>query len=212
MDSIEQLNHILGLVMRHFNSIIAGLENDPREISPYWSTMTYDGDEQEYDDAESWAYGFVEGMRLCWNDWQPLLSAPQGHAWFRPIALLGEDDFSVDQDELTKTPAMRAELALQIPQAVLDMHAHWLPLRLAVYQREVAKSMQPKVWDAMSLAPAAAARSTRSAVEQRVICIKADRPDAIEKPGLPDPPLRSAAPAPLARLGAVPARMPPRWS
>ncbi|MBT2304784.1 UPF0149 family protein [Variovorax paradoxus] len=145
MDSIEQLNHILGLVMRHFNSIIAGLEDDPREISPCWSTMTYDGDEQEYDDAESWAYGFVEGMRLCWNDWQPLLSTPQGHAWFRPIALLGEDDFSVDQDELTKTPAMRAELALQIPQAVLDMHAHWLPLRLAVYQREVAKSMQPKV-------------------------------------------------------------------
>jgi uncharacterized protein len=145
MDSIEQLNHILGLVMRHFNSVIAGLEDDPRVISPRWSTMTYDGDEQEYDDAEVWAYGFVEGMRLCWNDWQPLLSTPQGQALFRPIALLGEDDFSVDQDELTKTPAMRSELALRIPQAVLDMHAHWLPLRLAVHQREVAKSMQPKV-------------------------------------------------------------------
>jgi uncharacterized protein len=77
----------------------------------------------------------------CWNDWQPLLSTPQGQAWFRPIGLLGEADFSVDQDELTKTPAMRAELALQIPQAVLDMHAHWLPLRRAVYEREVAKSM-----------------------------------------------------------------------
>jgi len=145
MDSIEQLNHILGLVMRHFNSVIAGLEDDPRVISPRWSTMTYDGDEQEYDDAEVWAYGFVEGMRLCWNDWQPLLSTPQGQALFRPIALLGEDDFSVDQDELTKTPAMRSELALRIPQAVLDMHAHWLPLRLAVHQREVAKPMQPKV-------------------------------------------------------------------
>jgi uncharacterized protein len=145
MDSIEQLNHILGLVMRHFNSIIAGLEDDPREISPFWSTMTYDSDEQEYDDAEAWSYGFVEGMRLSWDDWQPLLSTPQGQAWFRPIALLGEDDFSAEQDELTKTPAMRAALAHQIPQAVLDMHAHWLPLRLAVYQREVAKSMQPKV-------------------------------------------------------------------
>lgn len=89
MDSIEELNHMLGLVMRHFNSIIAGLEADPREI--------------------------------------------------------GEDDFSVDQDELSKTPAMRAELALEIPQAILDMHAHWLPLRLAVYERQVAKSMQPKV-------------------------------------------------------------------
>lgn len=145
MDSIEQLNHVLGLVMRHFNSIIAGLEADPSEICPCWTTMTYDSGGEAYDDAEGWAYGFVAGMRLCWNDWQPLLSTPQGQAWFRPIGLLGEDDFSVDQDELTKTPAMRAELALQIPQAVLDMHAHWLPLRLAVYERKVAKSMQSKV-------------------------------------------------------------------
>jgi len=144
-DSIEQLNHILGLVMRHFNGIIAGLDADPREIRPYWSTMTYGSDKREYDDAEGWAYGFVEGMKLCWNDWLPLLSTPQGQAWFRPIALLGEDDFCVDQDKLTKTPALRAELALQIPQAVLDMHAHWLPLRQAVYERHVAKSLQPKV-------------------------------------------------------------------
>ncbi len=145
MGSVEELNHMLGVVMRHFNTIIAGLGDDPREISPCWSTMAYDGDEREYDDAESWAYGFVQGMRLCWKDWQPLLSTPQGQVWFRPIALLGEDDYCVDQDELTRTPAMRSELAQQIPPAVLDMHAHWLPLRLAVYQREVAKSMQPKV-------------------------------------------------------------------
>ena len=80
MDSMDQLNHILGLVMRHFNSIISGLEEEPRVVSPGWSTMTYEGDKREYDDAESWACGFVEGMRLCWNDWQPLLSTPQGQA------------------------------------------------------------------------------------------------------------------------------------
>lgn len=145
MDSIEHVNHVLGLVMRHFNSIIAGLEDEPREISPYWSTMIYEGDEREYDDAEMWACGFVEGMRLCWSDWQPLLETPQGQSWFRPIALLGEDEFAADQDALTETPAMRAELALQIPQAVLEMHAHWLPLRFAVHERMVAKSMQPKI-------------------------------------------------------------------
>jgi uncharacterized protein len=116
-------------------------------VEPYWSLVTYGGGDtgQEYDDAESWAYGFVEGLRLCWNDWQPLLSTPEGQAWFRPIALLGEDDDSADQDELTKTPALRAKLALEIPRAVLGMHAHWLSLRLAVYQRELAKSAHPKV-------------------------------------------------------------------
>lgn len=145
MDSIEQLNHVLGLVVRHFNGIVAGLEAYPSEISPLWSTSIYAGDEeQEYDDAEAWAYGFVQGMRLCWDDWQAMLQTPQGQSWFRPIALLGEDEFSADQDELTRTPAMRAELALQIPQAVLNMHAHWLPLRHAVVERTVARSMQAK--------------------------------------------------------------------
>jgi uncharacterized protein len=145
MASIDELNHILGLVMRHFDSIIAGLENDPPEINPCWSTMTYDGDEHEYDDAEGWAHGFIEGMKLCWNDWKPLLATPEGQAWFKPIALLGEDDYAVDQDELTRTPALRAALAHQIPQAVLEIHAYWLPLRLAVHEREVAKSLHTKV-------------------------------------------------------------------
>lgn len=144
MDSIEQLNHMLGLVMRHFNSIVAGLQGNPREVSPYWSTMVYAESPQEYDDAEAWAYGFVEGMKLCWNDWQPLLSTPQGQSTFRPIGLLGAADYCADQDALTKTPAMRGELALHIPQAVLDLHAFCLPLRLALQQRKVSRSVHPK--------------------------------------------------------------------
>lgn len=143
MDSIDQLNHVLGLVMRHFNGIIAGLQSEPREISPVWATREYRG--KEYDEAEGWAYGFVEGMRLCWDDWKPLLDTPERQAWFRPIALLGEEEFSADQDDLTKTPARRSKIAQQIPEAVLAMHAYWLPLRQAVYEREVTKAMQPKV-------------------------------------------------------------------
>jgi uncharacterized protein len=143
MESIDQLNHVLGLVMRHFNGIIAGLQREPQELSPVWATMTYRG--KDYDEAEGWAYGFVEGMKLCWKDWQPILETPEGKSWFRPIALLGEESYSSDQDELTKTPARRSKIAQQIPEAVLAMHAYWLPLRQAIYQREMAKAMQPKV-------------------------------------------------------------------
>lgn len=144
MASIEQLNHILDLVMRHFNSIIAGLEDDPRELSPCWQTTIFGDPAQEYDDAEGWAYGFVEGVKMSWSDWQPLLETNEGKAWFRPIALLGEDNHSADQDELTRTPEQRAALAHQIPQAVLNIHAHWLPLRRAIYERQVATSLLPK--------------------------------------------------------------------
>ena len=136
MESIEHLNHILGLVMRHFNGIIAGLEDEPSDICPAWSTRSFE--DKEYDDAEGWAYGFVEGMKLCWDDWKPMLETPEGKTWYRPIGVLGEDGFGPDQDRLTKTPAQRSKLALQIPEAVLAMHAYWLPLRQAVYEKMTA--------------------------------------------------------------------------
>jgi hypothetical protein len=34
---------------------------------------------REYDDAEWWAMGFVDGMKLCQSDRKPLLDTPQGH-------------------------------------------------------------------------------------------------------------------------------------
>jgi uncharacterized protein len=143
VESIEKLNRILGLVMRLFNSIIAALEDLPREIYPLWNEQEYRG--KEYDDAEGWANGFCDGVKLCQREWQPLLDTPQGQAWYRPLGLLGEDDFVPEQDALTKTPAMRGKLALQIPAAVVAMYEHWLPYRQALYEREVAKTLQEKV-------------------------------------------------------------------
>lgn len=143
VESLEKLNRILELVMRLFNSIIAGLEEQPREIYLRWGTRAYRG--REYDDAEGWAYGFCAGVKLCQHAWAPLMETPQGQAWYRPIGLLGEYDFLPEQDALTRTPAMRSELALQIPEAVVAMYEHWLPYRRAIYEREVAKTLQVKV-------------------------------------------------------------------
>ena len=143
VESIEQLTHILSLIMRHFNGIITGLEQQPRDIYPIWCTSEYRG--KEYGDAEGWAYGFTEGKKLCLNDCEPLLKTPQGQDWYRPIGLLGEDEFSSEQDKLTKTSAQRGKLALQVPEAIVAMFEYWLPYRQAVYEREVAKTLQPKV-------------------------------------------------------------------
>ena len=143
MKSMDQLNRVLSLIMRHFNSIISGFESDPREFIPYWETVTRRG--REYIDAEMWAHGFVTGMQLSWDDWKPMLDTPEGQAWYRPIGLLGQDEFCPDQLELIKTPAKRHKLANQISDAVMAIHAYWMPLRIAIHERTVAKAMQPKV-------------------------------------------------------------------
>ena len=142
-DSIDQLNHIMGLVMRHYNSIISGFEQSPPVVMPYWNTYQYDIG--EFEDAEMWAHGFTEGVALNRAAWKPLFDSPQGQQWYRPIGLLGEESFSADQDELTKTPEQREQLAQQIEDSLVNIHAFWLPLREAIHEQETSQRLRTKV-------------------------------------------------------------------
>lgn len=143
MDNIDQLNHIMGLVMRHYNSIIAGFEQNPPEAFPCWDVRQYDIG--EFEDAEMWAHGFTEGVQLNRDAWKPLFDTAQGQQWYRPIGLLGESEFSADQDELTKTPQQRETLATQIEGSLVNIHAFWVPLRKAIYERELSTRLRTKV-------------------------------------------------------------------
>lgn len=140
----DQMERVLSLVMRHFNSIVFGFGQRPPFIEPLWGTMQY-GELGEFEDAEMWAYGFSEGVNLNRTAWQALLNDPQGKQWYRPIGLLGEDDFSPDQDALTRTPEQRQALAGEIAHSVQQIHAFWLPLRHAVAERQQAQRMSTKV-------------------------------------------------------------------
>ncbi len=143
-DDLEQVNHLLGLVMRHFNSIVFGFGQHPPFVEPLWGTVQYE-DLGEFDDAEMWAYGFCEGVKLNPVAWQPLMNDPQSARWYRPIGLLGADDFSPDQDALTLTPEQREALAREIEEGLLHIHAFWLPLRRAVAERQQAQRISTKV-------------------------------------------------------------------
>jgi len=49
---------------------------------------------------------------------------PQAMRWYRPIGLLGADDFSDDQDELTRTPMQREALSKEIIESLKHIHAY----------------------------------------------------------------------------------------
>jgi uncharacterized protein len=143
MDSLEQVNHLLGLIMRHYNSIVGGLEHSPQVFAPLWPTFGYSG--TDVGDAEGWAHGFTQGVKLSEAAWQALLRDPQGQQWYHPIALLGDEDAPPEWDDLVRTPEQRAALAVRFEDSVLKMHAYWLPLRRAVAERRTAQVMSTKV-------------------------------------------------------------------
>ena len=142
---LDEANHLLGLVMRHFNSIVLGLEQVPPALYPLWPITHFDAG--EFEDAETWAYGFTEAVKLSPSAWQPLFDHPEGRQWYRPIHLLGADEVSPEEEALTRTPAQRAALSAQIEGSLLQMHAFWLPLRQVVAERGRARArrLSPKV-------------------------------------------------------------------
>jgi uncharacterized protein len=143
LDDPDQVQDVLGLIMRHFNSIISGFEQSPSWIAPIWDIRIQE--DQELQDAQAWAHGFVQGVSLNRAAWQPLFDSPEGREWYAPIGLLGEDDYSEDQEVRVATPGQRDALAQQIETSLESIHDFWLPLRLAIHERETIKRQQPKV-------------------------------------------------------------------
>lgn len=143
IQSIEVANYLVSLIMRHYNSIVSNFEEQLPIFAPCWEVRT--SDLGEFEDAENWSYGFTEAVKLTKNAWQVLLNDVHGRQWYRPIGLLGADDFSDDQNELTLTPALRQDLTRTIESNLMHIHAFWLPHRLAVAQRQYAQAVSTKV-------------------------------------------------------------------
>jgi uncharacterized protein len=141
--SLDQVNHVLGLVMRHFNSIISYLQTQPGSLQPIFGTDS--SKEGEYEDAGLWACGFMEGVKLSQAAWQPLLSSPEGQRWYWPVQLMGDDDLLDTHIEQVATKAQVLALNQAIVDSVLRMHAHWLPLRQAMAERQTAQRISTKV-------------------------------------------------------------------
>jgi len=137
-ETLEQAQRILTLIMRHMNGIVSSLQHDPDEFDPMFSTVKYPGIKRVYQDGEMWANGFMEGVALIRQDWQPLFDDPAMVQAIRPIHLLGAADFTAEEDALTRTPARRERITKGIPAAVAAVYRYWQPHREPSIQRVVA--------------------------------------------------------------------------
>ncbi|MEQ1528045.1 MAG: UPF0149 family protein [Methylococcales bacterium] len=140
--SKEDARHILDLIIRLMNNIVANLDDEDSPVSPLFTTSTFPDDAQGYLDGEMWAYGFHCGIELCRKDWQPFFDDPDSAEVMRPIRLLLGDDVGVDEKELTSTPAQREELTMDIPESVAWIYEFWSPYRDAMFERRFASTFR----------------------------------------------------------------------
>jgi uncharacterized protein len=120
-------------VLRHLQSIACQLRDQPKFWEPLFSIVEADGAEgDEWVDAQDWCTGFLQAIDLqpeAWAAWQadetlgPVLET---------IALLGGDiEPEPDSDEAKSLddPAARDEMAREVVEGVLAMHARRYPAK-----------------------------------------------------------------------------------
>lgn len=137
----EEAQHIINLIIRHMNGMIAVLEHDPDAIDPLFEYVVLgEEDKQEYIDGEMWAHGFITGVDLCKADWSPLIENLEGKKKFIPIWLLGADEITAEEMKLVDTIEKREALTGLIPESIVWIYRFWQPYRLAMLERTVAKN------------------------------------------------------------------------
>lgn len=137
--SMEETQRIINLIIRHFNSIVSILEDDPDAFEPILNTLVMD-DGQEYPDGEMWAHGFMDGVNLCIKDWESLVGSADGLQALLPIFLLGSDEISPEQEKLVETLEQCVELSEFIPESVAWIYRFWQPYRFAMLERTAAQT------------------------------------------------------------------------
>ncbi len=126
--SPEDLDHLVGLIMRLNNELVSTFEADPAAFSPTFYQRTVEG--KTYTIVDEWCDGFLQGVRLAQEAWQPMLNSDPD--MLRPVELFATPEGWAELDAAADEEAMHREWSSKIAPTVIAIHAYWLPCRKAV--------------------------------------------------------------------------------
>jgi len=169
--SIEEASRISGYIMRHYN--MALLSIDGGWFEPLLFSLAQP-DGSEFYDAEGWCAGFMLGVSMFPDIWQPVLeNYPE---MIGPMVLLGTEDGWDILESGGDNKRATQEAYESIPAAVAGLHAYfkpqqdWLPTRasrepgIPSPQKQCCHSSAArKKLDATTRVPAVRARNSRNA-------------------------------------------------
>jgi len=124
-ETVEEANHILGLIMRYYNSIVSMI--DEGQFEPVFMEMNI-GSGSEFLDAGGWCEGFIFGVELFSEYWQTLIK--KHPALIEPMKLLGTEkgQQTIRRKGLDNPRTLRT-IYETIPTVVVALHEYFRPQR-----------------------------------------------------------------------------------
>jgi uncharacterized protein len=128
-----EAQEIMALVLRHLVGIQRTLAESPTRFKPllYLPEGKARGSDRMPPEGTAWCEGYMAGVKLRDDEWQPLFDAPDARDWVFPIEALAFGDRDDEFTEWVDSEEKRAELIDELPVAAVLIYRFWQDRRNA---------------------------------------------------------------------------------
>jgi uncharacterized protein len=138
----EQMERILGLIMRMYNDRIHDLDEGIDEYDPLIYQSDQDG--RNIPIIDEWCMGFIRAIQLDPEGWQPLIAAEpeeNGGGLLTPMMLYGTEEGWDQLKDNEMLQERHQDFVDAIGPCVIGIRDYWLPYRkeASTYRRESGK-------------------------------------------------------------------------
>jgi len=134
----QQVQQVMGLLMRHMNGIAGMLVEQPEDFEPMFEERLFD--DKVVTIVDEWCEGYMRGVGLAGGDWE--LDSEEIMRLLKPIAAFTEGTDWVGHNLERQEMELLQE---QIAPSVRALHAYWLDRRSEGAQNAPVRHDGPKV-------------------------------------------------------------------
>jgi len=123
----DQAQRIMGFILRHLVGIERTLAESPTRFKPllYVPEASSRKGERSPPEGTAWCEGYMSGVKLRDEEWQPLYDVEQARDWIFPIEALAFGDHDDDFTEWVDSEEKRQALIDELPVAVVLIYRFW---------------------------------------------------------------------------------------
>jgi uncharacterized protein len=129
----EQAQRIMALMLRHMVGIERTLAESPTRFKPllYVPEESAGDSDRTPPEGTAWCEGYMAGVKLRDEEWQPLYDAERARDWIFPVEALAFGEHDDDFTEWVDSEEKRQGLIDELPVAAVLIYRFWQDRRSA---------------------------------------------------------------------------------